>query len=171
MIIDYLQILAPAPDSKYLTDKQTTDQNVMELKRISRDYETTIIGISSFNRDNYNAPVNLASFKESGAIEYSSDVLIGLQYKAMDGIKDDGKGKAKASEIMAEIAEKSKKKEPVEIQLKVLKNRNGNRGTVELEFYSLFSLFKEPTKTSGETYNWTKETRIDKERQSARDLF
>ena len=51
---------------------------------MSRDYRLPIIGISSFNRDNYTAPVNLASFKESGAIEYSSDVLIGLQYEGMD---------------------------------------------------------------------------------------
>ena len=43
-----------------------------------------IVGISSFNRENYTAPVNLSSFKESGSIEYSSDVLIGLQYDGMD---------------------------------------------------------------------------------------
>ena len=29
------------------------------------------------NRENYYQPVSMASFKESGAIEYSSDVLIG----------------------------------------------------------------------------------------------
>lgn len=30
------------------------------------------------------AAVNMAAFKESGAIEYSSDVLMGLQYEGMD---------------------------------------------------------------------------------------
>lgn len=30
------------------------------------------------------APVNMASFKESGAVEYSSDVLLALQYDGMD---------------------------------------------------------------------------------------
>ncbi len=59
----------------------------MELKRISRDFKTPVIGISSFNRDNYNNAVSMQSFKESGAIEYSSDILIGLQNKGA-GEKD-----------------------------------------------------------------------------------
>ena len=143
VIIDYIQILAPV-ENKYLSDKQVMDFNVMELKRISRDYETSIIGISSFNRDNYNAPVNMASFKESGAIEYSSDVLIGLQYKAMSQLKEDGKDKAKASEIFSNIAEKAKNREAIEIQLKILKNRNGTKGTIDLDFFPMFNKFKEP---------------------------
>ena len=107
VIIDYLQILAPAPENKFMTDKQNTDFNVMQLKRISRDYNTAVIGISSFNRENYTAPVNMASFKESGAIEYSSDVLIGLQYKAMNDLpKQEKDVKIKALEIYSEISEK-----------------------------------------------------------------
>ena len=147
VIIDYIQILAPG-ENKYLTDKQAMDANVMELKRISRDYETSIIGISSFNRDNYNAPVNMASFKESGAIEYSSDVLIGLQYKAMNELKEDGKDKAKASEIFSKIAEQAKNRQAIEIQLKILKNRNGTKGAIDLEFYPMFNKFKEPANTT-----------------------
>lgn len=77
IIVDYIQILAPQSDK--LTDKQAIDKSVLELKRISRDYKAAVIGISSFNRNNYNEAVNMAAFKESGAIEYSSDVLIGLQ--------------------------------------------------------------------------------------------
>ena len=90
VVVDYLQILAPY-NEEYIraSDKQITDKNVVELKRISRDYKTTIIGISSFNRDNYTQPVNLSSFKESGAIEYSSDVLIGLQFNGMDYEEDE----------------------------------------------------------------------------------
>lgn len=147
VIIDYLQILAPAPENKFMTDKQNTDFNVMQLKRISRDFNTAVIGISSFNRENYTAPVNMASFKESGAIEYSSDVLIGLQYKAMNDLpKQEKEAKTKALEIYSEIAEKAKNKQPIEIQLKVLKNRNGNKGAVELEFFPMFNKFKEPVK-------------------------
>lgn len=66
VLIDYLQIIAPA--DMRATDKQNTDKAVLELKRLSRDYGIPVIGISSFNRDNYTAPVNLASFKESGRI-------------------------------------------------------------------------------------------------------
>ena len=82
VIVDYVQIMK-TPDI-HMTDKQKTDENVTELKRISRDFNIPIIAISSFNRDNYKEPVSMAAFKESGAIEYTSDVLIGLQYEGMD---------------------------------------------------------------------------------------
>lgn len=128
VIIDYLQILAPY--NERATDKQNTDKAVMELKRISRDFKTPVIGISSFNRDNYNNAVSMQSFKESGAIEYSSDVLIGLQLKGA-GNKDFDPTEAK-------------KKNPREIELVILKNRNGQTGTkIPLEFYPLFNYFTE----------------------------
>lgn len=128
VIIDYLQILAPY--NERATDKQNTDKAVMELKRISRDFKTPVIGISSFNRDNYNNSVSMQSFKESGAIEYSSDVLIGLQLKGA-GEKDFDPTEAK-------------KKNPREIELVILKNRNGQTGTkIPLEFYPLFNYFTE----------------------------
>lgn len=58
VLIDYMQILAPS--SERATDKQNVDRNVTELKRISRDYQCPLIGISSFNRENYNEPVKIS---------------------------------------------------------------------------------------------------------------
>lgn len=128
VIVDYLQILAPA--NERATDKQNTDKAVMELKRISRDFKTPVIGISSFNRDNYNNAVSMQAFKESGAIEYSSDILIGLQLKGA-GDKDFDPTEAK-------------KKNPREIELVILKNRNGQTGAkVPFEFYPMFNYFME----------------------------
>ncbi|MGQ7396248.1 DnaB-like helicase C-terminal domain-containing protein [Streptococcus suis] len=128
VIVDYLQILAPA--NERATDKQNTDKAVMELKRISRDFKTPVIGISSFNRDNYNNAVSMQAFKESGAIEYSSDILIGLQLKGA-GQKDFD-------------ATEAKSKSPREIELVILKNRNGKTGDkVPFEFYPMFNYFVE----------------------------
>lgn len=128
VVIDYLQILAPA--DVRATDKQNTDKAVMELKRISRDFKLPILGISSFNRENYSNAVTMAAFKESGAIEYSSDVLIGLQLK--------GAGK-KDFDATAE-----KKKNPREVELIILKNRNGRTGDkVDFKYYPMFNYFKE----------------------------
>ena len=128
VVIDYLQILAPAEPRA--TDKQNTDKAVMELKRISRDFKTPVIGISSFNRANYREAVTMEAFKESGAIEYSSDVLIGLQLK--------GAGKKDFD------ANEAKKKSPREIELIILKNRNGSTGNrIELRYYPLFNYFEE----------------------------
>ena len=128
VIIDYLQILAPYNERS--TDKQNTDKAVMELKRISRDYKTPVIGISSFNRDNYKNAVTMEAFKESGAIEYSSDVLIGLQLK--------GAGERDFD------ANEAKRKSPREIELVILKNRNGSTGEkLCFSYYPMFNYFKE----------------------------
>ena len=114
VIIDYLQIMKP--DDPRATDKTNTDKAVNGLKQISRDFKTTIVAISSLNRDSYNIPMSLKAFKESGAIEYSSDVLIGLDFTKM---LDD------ASEM---DFEEEKDKVPRNITLTILKNRNGRTG-------------------------------------------
>ena len=81
VIVDYLQILSPKNEK--WTDKQNTDSAVLTFKRLSRDYKIPVIVISSFNRENYSVRVSMQAFKESGAIEYSTDVLIGLQLKGV----------------------------------------------------------------------------------------
>lgn len=70
----------------------------------------------------------MAAFKESGAIEYSSDILIGLQ----------GAG-GKDFDI-----DEAKRKDPKEIELKILKNRNGKTGDVlRFDYYPMFNNFEE----------------------------
>ena len=128
VIIDYIQILAPLDIRA--SDKQNMDKTVLELKRISRDLKISLIGISSLNRGNYNKKISMEAFKESGAIEYGSDVLIGLQFKGVEGNNFD--------------INEAKKKNPREIELVILKNRNGSTGeVVPFEFYPLFNYFKE----------------------------
>lgn len=153
VIVDYLQILAPY-NEEYIraTDKQNTDKNVVELKKLSRDYKTSIIGISSFNRDNYTQPVNLSSFKESGAIEYSSDVLIGLQLNGMDyeeGETDKQREK-RIRDLRKEQEAKGRAGEAQSIQLKILKNRYGSKGDVILGFFPMFNYFVEDLEASSQ---------------------
>ena len=127
VFIDYLQILAPE-DTK-ATEKQNTDRAVVELKRISRDYDIPVIAISSFNRENYKNEVSESAFKESGAIEYSSDVLIGLQF---EGAGTDG------FNVRTEKA-----KNPRKIELYIIKNRNGAvyKEPIKFDFYPLFNYY------------------------------
>ena len=144
VIIDYLQILAPCMERA--TDKQNTDKAVTELKRISRDYKIPIIGISSFNRDNYSEPVSMVSFKESGAIEYSSDVLIGLQYAGMDyGSGESADKHAKrAREIYEKALSDGRAGNARSIELKILKNRKGGAGvSVPFDYFPMFNFFRE----------------------------
>lgn len=129
VIVDYLQLIAPADPRA--TEKMNTDKAVMELKRISRDHKTPVLGISSFNRANYSIPVSMAAFKESGAIEYSSDVLFGLQLRGV-GEKDFD-------------VDEAKRADPREIELVVLKNRNGRTGDkLDFNYYAMFNYFEQP---------------------------
>lgn len=128
VLVDYVQILAP--HDVRATDKQNTDKAVLELKRISRDYKIPVIGISSFNRASYKEAVTLEAFKESGSLEYGSDVLIGLQLK---GAGEKGFNSTEA-----------KTKDPRDIELVILKNRNGRTGNkISYEYYPMFNYFKE----------------------------
>ena len=158
VVIDYMQILAPADPRS--SDKQNTDKAVVEMKRISRDFNIPVIGISSFNRDSYSEPVSMKAFKESGAIEYTSDILIGLQYHGMDYetyTETDGNGKSKTkresdkdarrikriAELFANNEIKAKVGDPIEIDIKVLKNRSGARGMATIQYYSMFNCYRE----------------------------
>ena len=144
VVIDYLQILAPA--DMRASDKQNTDKAVLELKRLSRDKGIPVFGISSLNRDNYLNPINNAAFKESGAIEYSSDVLIGLQFEGMDyqeGEADKAREK-RIRELIKTQQNKGNQGGAEDIELKILKFRNGRKGTsLRLNYYPFFNFYQE----------------------------
>jgi replicative DNA helicase len=118
IIVDYLQILAPF--NERLTDKQNIDKNVLELKRICRDFQVPVIIINSFNRANYLNEASFEAFKESGAIEYSCDVLIALQLsiKKRDGWTE----KTSLCEKRKEV-NNAKIKSPRDVEAIILKNR------------------------------------------------
>lgn len=122
VIIDYLQILQPAEDSKRQTTKETVDSTVTELKRISRELDLTVIVISSVNRANYLTPIDFESLKESGGIEFTADVIWGLQLQCLnDPIFD----KANNVKERREKVKEAKAATPRKIELCCLKNRYG----------------------------------------------
>ena len=144
VLIDYVQILAPFDIRA--TDKQNTDKAVLELKRISRDFDIPVLCVSSLNRESYTEPISMRAFKESGAIEYGSDVLLGLQYSGMD--YDDGETEKtrfkRIRSLIKDYEQLAAKGKGIDIQLKVLKNRNGKKGTsINFSFYPMFNYFSE----------------------------
>lgn len=141
VMVDYLQILEP--EEMRGTEKQNTDKNVKTLKSIATTFNTTVLAISSFNRENYNNPVSLTSFKESGAIEYSSDVLIGLQYSFMDYTpgETDKNRRTRIRDNLKKCGDLAKQGLPVDVDIKILKNRNGAKGSTSLKFIPKYNLF------------------------------
>lgn len=128
VFVDYLQILKPSDPRA--TDKQNTDRAVVELKRISRDFDIPVFAVSSFNRENYRNAVSMEAFKESGAVEYSSDVLFGLQ---LAGAGEQG------FDVNA-----AKARSPRAVELVMLKNRNGvPYAKIEYAYNAKFSYFGE----------------------------
>ena len=130
VMIDYLQILAPF--DLRATDKTNTDKAVLEMKRMSRDLGVPVLAISSLNRMSYGTgEIEMSAFKESGAIEYGSDVLIGLQVQ--------GIGQDDAQKKINECKEHRIR----DVELKILKNRNGQTGgRIGLRYYTLFNCFE-----------------------------
>lgn len=116
LMVDYLQIML-SPDGKILSDKQLVDYNVTHLKKISRDFHIPVVTISSFNRSNYMQPVNFESFKESGGVEYSADVVCGLQFSDFVPKKTDEKIKEAFHELRSSNVRK--------LEFVILKQRNG----------------------------------------------
>lgn len=138
VFIDYLQILKASDGDDRATDKQIVDHNVTALKQLSRDFDIPIIAVSSLNRENYKSKINMAAFKESGAIEYGSDVLIGLQFT---GAGDDGFD-----------VDEAKAKDPREIDFCILKNRNGKITSdgIPMTFYPVFNCFMDAEGVNGD---------------------
>ena len=136
LVVDYIQLLGIA-DNSAASDKQKIDKAVMELKRLSRDFNIPVIGISSLNRESYNKAMSMSAFKESGAVEYTADVLIGLQ---VAGIENKN---AEYEQLLKDNEERIKKAMPIKIDFKILKNRNGRKGTTQLNFVAMFNHYED----------------------------
>ena len=122
VIIDYLQILQGEPSRFKQSTKEVVDSTVTELKRLSRELDLTIFIVSSVNRANYQTPIDFESLKESGGIEYTCDVVWGLQFQCLNDSLFDKQNNITARR---ERIQKAKKATPRKIELRCLKNRYG----------------------------------------------
>lgn len=134
--LDYLQIVPHGKDST----KLGVDDSVRKLKKFQRDTNTTFIVISSFNRANYTQTVSFESFKESGNIEYTADVVWALQLNILNYLNG-----ANVSDARKKI-EDAKKHQPRQIILKCLKNRQGTNCDCFFNYYSAHDYFEPCTK-------------------------
>ena len=135
VFIDYLQILK-AHDA-HMTDKQAVDYNVLRLKQLSRDFKIPVVILSSMNRMSYSDVISMAALKESGAIEYTADVCLGLQHANMEQIKT-GTSTGKAEKTIRQMKGKSER----DMEIVVLKNRNGKIGEeLSFSYYAMFHHF------------------------------
>ena len=139
VIIDYLQVLQPDKDpetGRKMTDiRMIVDHNLTELRRMSRSFSIPVIVLSSMNRNNYLTPIEFEAFKESGGIEYTADVVWGLQLAAIHEDLFNGDPKTKVKEKRERIAA-AKDAIPRDIELVCLKNRFGKS-----RYFTLFTYY------------------------------
>ena len=146
VIIDYLQAMIMGKETN--NTRGEIDSIVIDLKRLSRDKDIVIIVISSFNRTNYLTPVDFESFKESGGIDYTSDVVWGLQLQAVGeaNATETGKQGGKYEKTIAtkrDILRQAKAETPRKIELVCLKNRYGiSSYKIGFKYYSKYDLFE-----------------------------
>ena len=94
-------------------------------------------------------PVSQTSFKESGAIEYSSDVLMGLQYDGMDLRQGETESARmqRVRDLKAYNLKQAAEGRFIGIHLKVLKNRNGELGDAKFMFNPRYNVYIEARQT------------------------
>ena len=137
VIVDYLQIIRPL--NNRISTKEAVDENVRALKKLQVENDLVVILISSLNRSNYLTPVDFESFKESGGIEYTADVIWGLQLSVMnEEIFDKDKGLKTKRDTVRE----AKKALPREVELVCLKNRYGVSSYLcKFDYYAQYDYF------------------------------
>lgn len=135
VFVDYLQILSACASTRGTADKQRNDENINVLSSLSNKYDMAVFVISSLNRESYrNAQksIQLDSFKETGGIEYSASVILGLQLRNI--------------EIIGAMHESAMSSPVRKLELVFLKQRYGMTGTganVALDFYPAKDLYLE----------------------------
>lgn len=138
LFVDYLQILEPT--NPHATDKQIVDHSVKSLNILSRSLEIPIVVAASLNRSGYSEEVNFQSLKESGALEYTGDIVIGLQFQATAKIIEKAKNVLERTRKLNEERNKPVRK----MEAVILKHRNGKIGSRSyFDYVPKYNLYKE----------------------------
>ena len=131
IFIDYLQFIRPSKELRDSSTKTAIDDIVMKLKIFQQETNTLIVVVSSFNRMNYSQTAAFESFKESGGVEYTADVLLALELYCTAELR----GTQTSAQDDRKIIDLAKKEYPRKIRLKCLKNRVGGLYDCFFKFY------------------------------------
>ena len=137
VFVDYLQLIRPL--DKKQTTKDAVDESLRALKLLQMENELVVVLISSLNRQNYLSVMDFESFKESGGIEFTADVIWGLQLQVMNDEMFDTDKKLKTKR---EAVKAAKKANPRHIEFLCLKNRYGIANfKCNFDYYAPYDLF------------------------------
>lgn len=132
VVVDYLQVI-PTED-QYKDPRTKVDAVVSDLRRLARDLDAAVVAVSSVGRTSYDRP-GMASFKESGGVEYAAD-LGAVMWRD----KSDPTGETPYKGVTRRTTRR--------LKLDIVKNRNGERSRIEYDFLPEVSAFVEKNKSS-----------------------
>ncbi len=151
VIIDYLQIIYPtAVNGRIPTDaRMNIDHIVKSLKQFQKENGLVLMAICSLNRANYMTPVDFESFRESSSIEYTADVVLGLNLALILDkdfeTKTSGKGTKDTTVTDKRLMVMKAKEAPIrDIVLKAVKNRFGRASfSMYFEYEPAYETFRQ----------------------------
>ena len=123
--IDYLQLLSPPKGLERADEKSVLKANMVALRQMAGTLNTPVIVLAALSRDGGLKAMEIDSFRDSSNIEFSADVLLGLQLrnfrKRLDSV-DEKKRRYLAATWIAE----EKQKRTRSLEFVILKNRGGD---------------------------------------------
>ena len=165
--IDYLQLI----DSEEKDATESMKNIIFKLKQLARNENTIVFTIVANNRaSNRSGSVDMESGRDTSAIEYSGDIMLGLVYTAIEERRkynagEDRNGNTKYLEydletinrLRKEAYEKGEAAPAVcnEVTLKVIKSRFTETGrTAKLIFDGKHATYKQVEKQKGAYSAW-----------------
>lgn len=138
VIIDYLQIIQPEEKNSRKDMRLQIDGALTAFKQISRDLNIPVIVVSSLKRGEYYKALSMDSFKETGGIEFTADVLIGLEFEQVRTFKKE------TDEERRTIINREKEKPTRQLLVTILKNRYGiANGDIRFGYIPAYDHFTE----------------------------
>lgn len=137
VVIDYLHLLRGTGRE----DVQTVIKRAVDaFKGYAMRNNSIVLCIIAFNRDsNKDGKVRMESGRDTSAIEYSGDLMLGLNYST---VEDNTDKKADPEDLRDKALKEARTTGHVNYKLKILKDRlQGYTGSEDMTFWGKYGLF------------------------------
>lgn len=144
VIVDYLQLMQGSSTRKDILREQVIAEISRSLKALAKELGIPVIALSQLNRGveaRTNKRPMLSDLRESGAIEQDADIIVFLYRDYYYAQLEASKNNAKPAPGAAKSFKQAGNASVDSAEVIVAKHRAGETGTIELQFYSTYTLF------------------------------
>lgn len=123
VVVDYIQIMQLSESKNNLSEATLIKENITALKDIAKTFDVSVIALSQITKDSLGAKPTLKALKGSGGIGEGADTVINLW------IDENEENQSNNSKV----------------NFSIVKNRNGPKGDLVINFDGEFGIFTETT--------------------------